>query len=118
MVWCASKSNSICWTAFIRINLYRALLHFDIIVELQVLSRLRIPFGSVCHPLFGGVHDYHYCGILLSQLGELSVAMDCILLGIFDSIIRLPLLHLLLCVQDEYEWVGADFLLLWIHAAD
>lgn len=87
-------------------------------MELQVLSRLRLPLGSVWHPLFGGVHDYHYCGVLLSQLGELLVAVDCILFWCLDGIVCLPLLNLLLRIQDKYEWIGPDDILLWIHASN
>ena len=118
MVWCPSQSHPICWTTFIRIDLHCALLHFDVVVELQVLSRLRIPLGSVWHPLLGRVHDYRHCGVLLSQLGELFVAVDCLLLRVLDGIVCLPLFHLLLCVQDEYEWADSDIILLWIHASD
>mmetsp|Transcript_31167 Transcript_31167/g.57805 ORF Transcript_31167/g.57805 Transcript_31167/m.57805 type:complete len:307 (+) Transcript_31167:1287-2207(+) len=102
----------------LRKHLHRALLHPDVVVELQVLPRLRLPVGRLRDPVLGGVHDHHHRGVLLPQLGELPVAVDGVLLGREHGVVRLPLQHLLLCVQDEHARVGADVVLLRVHDVD
>ena len=87
-------------------------------MELQVLSCLWILVGSVRHPLSGSMHDDDNCGVLLPQFRKLSLAMDCVLLGRINGTLCISLFDLLLCLQDEYAWLGPDGILLWLHDVD
>ena len=71
-----------------------------------------------------GVHhsDHRDCvrddrgNVLLAQCGELSLAMDLLLVGGFYSRIRVPVLDLLLSHEDKDDGILSDQFLLWLHS--
>mmetsp|Transcript_22068 Transcript_22068/g.70475 ORF Transcript_22068/g.70475 Transcript_22068/m.70475 type:complete len:363 (-) Transcript_22068:1460-2548(-) len=112
-----APSNHHCdhWLAAVWVHLHRDVLYFHVVLELQVLLRVRLHASDVCHP-YHRLGVCHYCGHLCTaECRRLPVAVDLFPCFRLHLSLRLLVLGVLLCSEDQHVWFLADRVLLLVH---
>mmetsp|Transcript_79822 Transcript_79822/g.158631 ORF Transcript_79822/g.158631 Transcript_79822/m.158631 type:complete len:257 (-) Transcript_79822:28-798(-) len=101
----------------VRLYLHRDVFCLHLVLELQVLLRLRLHVSRLRDPRHRHHLRYHRRHLLSAQQRGLSLAVDLLRLIRLDSRLRAALLGLLLLHKDENVWLLPDHFLLYVHAA-
>mmetsp|Transcript_3522 Transcript_3522/g.12288 ORF Transcript_3522/g.12288 Transcript_3522/m.12288 type:complete len:324 (+) Transcript_3522:935-1906(+) len=106
------------WPPSLRQHLHRDVLHLHLLLELQVLLRLRLHPARFLHHAHRYLLRQHRHHLLPPERGRLQVAVDCLLVLGIDFWICFPLRHLLLHGEDEDVRFVSNLLLLRTNSHD
>jgi len=99
------------------VHLHRDVLHLHIVLGVQDLLRVRVHAAGVHHPDDRDHLRDHCVHVLLAERGGLPLAVDELPGGRQHRLVRVPLLLLLLPVQDQDVRAVPDGLLLRLHGS-
>ena len=101
--------------AAVWVDIYRDVLHFYLLLELQVLLRLRFHAAGLHYPACCIGMRLDRLHLLSPQRGGLPMALDKLDIRCLDGCLRLYLCDLLLFHQDQDDWDFPDHVLLWLY---